>query len=427
MSEFQEIRNQIDRVGTLFEAFKSVHDAQISELKHGNTGRVAELGEKMNRIEKDLQTAVKAKEALERLDGLEDRLNDLETRASRPARTGLPGERGDNPTYTKHFCNWFKSGGKSTADEFAMKEIGTKDVTLASPSGGGVALPKEIARLIEQYELKISPLRSLVNLQRVGSSDFHTLLNLRGMNSGWVGETGGRVLTGTPSLRDCVPTWGEVYSYCQASEWAVDDIFFDVANWIAENAADEFAFQEGTAIISGNGTNKPTGMTNTVPVTTLDFASPLRAAAAYMYLPSIASPFSVNGNDALIDVIYSLNAAYRSGAVYGANSSTWGSIRKLKAAGTGDYLWRPGLENGTPATLNGFPAVTIEALQDIGASTFPVFFGNLRRAYILCDRFDVRISVDNNITTPGLIKWFIRRRVGGIPYNNDALRFIRTS
>src|SRR5262245_22588550 len=41
---------------------------------------------------------------------------------------------------------------------------------------------------------------------------------------------------------------------------------------------------EGAAVLSGNGTNMPTGMINTTPVTTSDEASPKRAPAAYQYI-----------------------------------------------------------------------------------------------------------------------------------------------
>src|SRR5262249_21841494 len=154
-------------------------------------------------------------------------------------------------------------------------------------------LPKVIADMIEQFELKISPVRALVDVQKVGTTDFHQLLNLRGTTSGWVGETGSRSASNTPQLRDIVPTFGELFAYPQVSEWSLDDLQFDVANWLASNVADEFAYQEGEAVIRGSGTNRPTGMINTTPVTTADNASPVRAAAAYQYIGSVASPFAV--------------------------------------------------------------------------------------------------------------------------------------
>jgi HK97 family phage major capsid protein len=217
-----------------------------------------------------------------------------------------------------------------------------------------------------------------------------------------------------------------LYAYPQMTEWASDDIFFDVAGWLAGEVAEQFAIAEGAAVISGNGSNKPTGMLNTTPVTTADNASPLRAAAAYQYLASDLTP-GAQGilPDVLIDTVYTLNAMYRAGASWVMNSATAGAIRKLKD-GEDRYLWADGLQEGQPARLLGYPVAIWEAMSDIGANNFPIAFGNFKRGYLLCDRTQIRITVDANITTPGKIKFFVRRREGGAPKNNNAVKFIRT-
>jgi HK97 family phage major capsid protein len=180
-------------------------------------------------------------------------------------------------------------------------------------------------------------------------------------------------------------------------------------------------------VIRGNGTNKPTGMLNTTPVTTADFASPLRAATAYQYIasPSLVSP-TVYGidPDKLIDLVYGVNSIYRAGASWAMNSTTAGAIAKLKD-GEGRYLWRESLIAGQPAQLLGFPVAIWEQMDNIGANNFPIGFGNWRRAYTLTERTDLRITTDN-ITTPGRVKFYIRRREGGCVTNNDALKFLRT-
>ena len=60
-------------------------------------------------------------------------------------------------------------------------------------------------------------------------------------------------------LREVTPTHGELYAYPKASEWSLDDIFFNVEEWLSNEVASEFAYQEGVAVINGNGTNKPDG------------------------------------------------------------------------------------------------------------------------------------------------------------------------
>jgi HK97 family phage major capsid protein len=362
-----------------------------------------------------------------------ERLEEIEARGDRPGRTGSNASTAAAREHKKRFEAWLRkpydAGTRNALSEFQSREgLEQRGVTIGTPAGGGYAVPEEISREVEKLELQFSPVRSLIKVQRVGTSDFKSLVNIRGATSGWVGETDARTATDTSQLRERVPTHGEIFAYPECTEWSMDDLFFNVADWLAEEAAQSFAIEEGDAVIRGNGTNKPTGMLTTTPTTAADFASPMRNAAAYMYLasPSLVSP-TVYGidPDKLIDMVYSLNAIYRAGAAWAMNSSTAGAIAKLKDS-EGRYVWRESLVSGQPATLLGYPVAIWEQLDDIGANNFPVAFGNFRRAYTLAERTDLRITTDN-ITTPGRVKFYIRRREGGCVTNNNALRWLRTT
>lgn len=421
------IKDAIEAQARAFEAFKETNDKRIEAVKSGNEGLAKELNEKLAKIETDLQSATKKKSEWEaELKFFQDRLEELEARAKTPGKTSVERMRDE---HKDAFISWMRNKAAMPSDEMKLREIEqkliqSKDITVGSQAGGGYALPKVISTMIEQFELKLSPVRRLVKVVQAGTTDYHQLLNLRGTTSGWVGETGSRSASNTPQLRDIVPTFGELYAYPQVSEWSLDDLQFNVENWLAENVADEFAYQEGVAVITGNGTNKPTGMLNTTPVTTADNASPKRAAAAYQYIDATASPFAISG-DKLIDTTYALNKAYRVGATWIMNSNTTGSIRKLKDT-TNQYLWQPSLQAGQPDMLLGYSIETWEDLDDIGAAKFPVAFGNFNRGYILADRVGMRITRDN-VTNPGYIRFYVRRREGGIVMNNDAIKFIRTA
>jgi HK97 family phage major capsid protein len=302
-------------------------------------------------------------------------------------------------------------------------------VTIGTPAAGGYAVPEEILRDIERLELKFSPVRRLVRVQPVSTGDVKQLVNIRGAASGWVGETGTRNQTNTPLLRERVPTLGEIYAYPQASEWSLDDVFFDVGAWLAEEAGQAFAEAEGDAVIRGNGTNQPTGMLNTAPVATADFASPLRNAAAYQFIASLSDSSPVVAEiiaDRLIDLLYSVNSAYRVNGTWVMNSTTAAAVRKLKD-GNGQYLWAQGLIAGQPDRLLGYPVEIWEQMDDIGTNKFPVAFGDFRRAYTLVERTQLRITVDPSITTPGTHKFYIRRREGGCVANNDAIKWLKTT
>jgi HK97 family phage major capsid protein len=220
-------------------------------------------------------------------------------------------------------------------------------------------------------------------------------------------------------------THGELYAYPQASEWSLDDIFFNVEAWLAEEVADRFAEEEGIAVISGNGTSKPTGMINTAPVTTADFASPERAAAAYQSVTTDLTPGGVSIlPDDLITLAATLHSVYRGSSTWVMNSLTAATIRKLKET-TNQYLWQPGLQMGTPDILLGRPVEIWENMPAIGANNFPVALGDWRRAYYLADRVGLRITRDN-VTNVGFVRFYVRRREGGIVLDNHAAKFLQT-
>jgi HK97 family phage major capsid protein len=434
MSTFLEIKGAIDRMGEAFEAYKETNDQRLKAVEKGNGSEAKELGVKLERIEADVTKFSQLKTQLEREhDFQRERIEALEARASNPKKTAADVL---NDEYKDAFIGWMRSKGQNANLEQKMQELSRKAatehkaITIGTPSAGGYAVPEEIAREIERMELLFSPVRRLVKVVQVGTSDYKELVSLRGASSGWVGESGSRTATDTPTLREVVPTNGELYAYPQVSEWSLDDIFFNVEQWLAEEVAQELAYQEGSAFISGNGSNKPTGLLNTTPVLTDDFASPMRAAAAFQYIasdsdPAEGSPAVPNVTaDALIDTVYALNSAYRSGAQWVMNSATTGAVRKLKTA-DGVYHWQPGLAAGQPNMLLGYPVETWEQMPDIGLNNFPVGFGNWRRAYVLADRVGMRITRDN-VTSIGHVKFYIRRREGGIVLNNDSAKFIRT-
>lgn len=66
-----------------------------------------------------------------------------------------------------------------------------------------------------------------------------------------------------------------------------------------------------------------------------------------------------------------------------------------------------------------------EQMDAINTNTHPIAFGDFSRGYLLVDRVGLRITVDANITTPGRIKYFIRRREGGHVLNNDAVKSLK--
>lgn len=355
-----------------------------------------------------------------------ERLEAMESKAIAPGRTGAPSRKAAE--HRKLFDAWMrKPGDPVRLQELANYErLELKDVTIGTGSAGGFAVPEEISREIERLELQLSPVRGLVNVVQASTSDFKVLVNARGTNAAWASETGTRSASNSSELRERTPTHGELYAYVTVSNWSLDDVFFNLSAWVAEEAAQAFAVEEGDAVIRGNGTDKPTGMIDTAPVTTADFASPERSHDAYQAIESDMTPGAQGVTaDSLIDLVYAVNASYRARGVFVMNSSTAAAIRKLKDD-NGQYLWGAALVAGQPDRLLGYPVAVWEAMDSIGSNKYPVAFGDFRRGYVLDDIGPGLRIVKDEITVPGKTKYYLRRRVGGIPTDNHSLKWIKT-
>src|SRR5574337_58109 len=409
MSSFVEIKAAIDQTGAAFEEFKKTNDARLRALADGNESKAAELDQKLGRIESDIKKSTEVKAAAEReIAFLRERVEELETKRMSPGKTASQKLQDE---YRSSFEGWVRSRGQSTDDERKMLDIQRKaatefkDITIGTGSGGGFGVPDEISREIEKHELKFSPVRALVKVVTAGTSDYKELLAINGSTSGWVGESGSRSATATPTLREIAPTHGELYAYPQASEWSLDDVFFNVENWLAESVGEAFAIAEAVSVISGNGANQPTGMLNSAP-TAVNDTTDTQAAAVYEFVPNVDASLNILP-DKLIEMQYALNSAYQAGAVWAMNSTSAGSLRKLKDT-TNQYLWQPSLIVGQPDTLLGKPVTIWEQMANIANNAHPIAYGNFKRGYLIADRVGMRITRDN-VTNVGFVKFYVCR------------------
>lgn len=314
-----------------------------------------------------------------------------------------------------------------TGDASAMSAMGTPLASMATDSApdGGFTVPTEIDALIQSQLIALSPMRTACGGGRVvGTSDYHKIISKRGATVGWAGERDPRSETETPQLADIAPPMGELWAYPSITQWALDDSQFDLANFLQEEVVDEFALQEGSAFMLGDGIKKPIGLMS-APAS--DAEDEVRPFGTFQFVKSgAASGFtSVAPGDALIDLVYAVKTVYRAGTGVGwqMNSKTASAVRKFKD-GDGNYLWQQSTSAGQPSTLLGYPVWENEDMPDIAADAFPIAFGNWPRGYLIVDRVGVRV-VRDPYTKPGWMRFYISRRVGGAPTDSRAIKFLK--
>ena len=425
------IKDAIEGIASSFDEFRKTNDERLAAEEAGNKARAMELNEKLDAINADIANYEKAKKEAARKDAvLQERVEILESLNDRPGKSI---EEKATAEYKNAFVGALRGGFRDPEGLTALKDATKKansvkaaDVRIGTEASGGYAVPEEISRAIDRLMLARSDVLNEVKMVQVGTSDYKELVSINEAGAAWIAETGTRDQQTTPDLRQVTPTWGELYSYMFATEWSLQDSFFNVEDFLTDHASEQFQKSLDAAIWNGNGTAKPTGMTNTAAVSTADHNSPLRAAAAFQYVPTDngASPIAFAADD-VIDLSYTLNRAYRPNAKFACNQNTQAALRKLKSS-NGDYYWQPSFQAGQPDRLMGYPVFTWEDMADPGtADGLYLGFGDFKKAYTLPYRNNIAVTVDNNITTPGYVKFFLRRRYAGIPCNNDAVKFLK--
>ena len=234
----------------------------------------------------------------------------------------------------------------------------------------------------------------------------------------------GRTQSNAPNYRKVTITHGELYALPRVSNWSLTDIFFDVANNVKQDAADTMAISISSAIYSGSASSQPTGMTHSAPTNGNDYASPMRAAAVYEYVATGSSPVTTAVTlDNLIDLQSTLRRPYRGNAKWAFNSTTEGAYRKLKDS-YGQYLWQPSAQVGVPDMLLGKPIIIWEDMASAGANALVTAYGDFRRAYTYA-KIGMMTMIRDEVTVPGFTNFYIAQRAGGIPRNNDAVKFLK--
>ena len=411
-----ELSQTTDSIATAFEEYKSPHDARIEAIKAGKG--TADMDAKLARMDGAIDSMGEVKAKLEA----------METRMSRPGAYG-EGESTSREAaeYKGAFLNWMRSPTDQERQQkvtAAQRNLETRaaDARTSNGASGGFALPEEIERTIARLGVDMSPIRSLATVRTVGTPDYKELIDVNGAAFEWIGETDTRAQTNTPDLAEIAPTFGMASAKPQATEESLDDLFFDVENWLIQSAAEAIYAGEGAAFVSGNGTKKPKGfLAGPAPLSTADSS---RAFGTLQYIASAQAAAMPTSPDVFFDMIYSLRARYRANATWVTSKAVLATIRKYKEATTNAYMWQPALTAGQPSSFAGFPIVEAEDMPAVGAGTFPLAFGDFKEGYLICDRVGMRMTRDE-ITTPGYVKFYIRKRVGGVLRNTQAIKLLK--
>ncbi len=427
-----EIKKVLDSIQQSVAEYQVKNNDRLKQIEEkGSVDPIT--AEELKRIKKSVDETIELRSQLEELTKRIGRLNTRKESRNEGSKAQLEHRtafmsflRNPNSESNRRRLEEAKSAADREKIEDAkaagLDETEVRAVATTTGGAGGYAVPEIVASTIQRELSEVSPLRNLVHVVTAGSSDYKELVDLRGATYGWVGETDTRTETGTPTLVEVVPTFGMLYSYPKATEESLQDMFFDVENWLVDAMIEGHAEGEENAIINGDGSKKPSGLLDGTPVVTPDGT---RAFGTLQFGASgEAGGFaSTHPADPLRSLIYSLKKGYRANARWLMNKATAGDVMLFKD-GDGNYLWQPSAVLGQPDRFFGYPVEESEEMPDVAANSFPIAFGDLKAGYLLVDLAGFSITRDE-ITTPGYVKWYGRRRTGGCKRKSEAVKLLK--
>jgi len=398
-----EVKTAVDAMAGAFEEFKKANDERLKQIEEKGSADPL-LEEKLSKIEADLdrfesvnQKLVQQQKASEQFD---EKLNNIEAMLKRPsAELNVK-----NVDVQLKAWDTFMRKGKDGMDAMELKAL-----TVGTDATAGNLAPAEYVEELIKVITEISPVRSVARIRQTSNKEIEVPSKTATFAAAWTAETGSRTeTTGYTTSLNTIPTH-ELYALVDISSALLEDSVFDLEAEMNTEFAEQFAKAEGSAFISGNGTNKPTGIVNGSTV-----ASTAAANAA-----SIVT-------DDLMDLVHDLKSEYARSASFMLNRATLGAIRKLKDT-AGQYIFQTGFsgQSGLPNTILGHPYVEALDVADIATGAKSVIFGDFRRGYMIVDRVSLSVLRDPySQASSGNVRYIARRRVGGEVVLAEAMRVL---
>lgn len=142
----------------------------------------------------------------------------------------------------------------------------------------------------------------------------------------------------------------------------MQDSFTNVDNLVADLAGQRLGRILNQHFTTGTGSAQPTGV---VTASTVGKTGTTGQTASVIY-------------DDLVDLIYSVDKAYRAGSKFMASDAAIKVVMKLKDS-QNRPLWQPSVQAGQPDVLMGYPVVVNNDVAVMAANAKSILFGDFKR------------------------------------------------
>ena len=285
---------------------------------------------------------------------------------------------------------------------------------------GGYLVDPQTSDTIRAALGSASSLRQIAQVVQVEAVSYDVLVDRSDVGSGWITEASEIEETGTTSIERISISLHELSAMPKASQRLLDDSAFDIEGWLGGRIAEKFTRSEALAFISGTGSGQPKGF---LAHTKVAQSSWEWGKLGYVATGEAADFDPDAPADAVVDLVYALEAGYRANANFVMNSKTAGAVRKMKDS-DGRFLWSDGLAAAEPARLLGYPVLICEDMPDIAANAYAIAFGDFRQGYTIAERPDLRVLRGPFSAKPHVL-FYATKRVGGDVTDFAAIKLLK--
>ncbi len=355
---------------------------------------------------------------IDALDAQIKRINDVNAKLAEDALTGsviVASERAGKDKKDRHselYAKWLRGGDNAlNAEEWTFIR---NTMSTTTTTEGGYTVQSSVAATIVDALKAYGGMRSVANVISTSQGN-----PLSFPTSDGTSETGEWIAQNTTATA-ADPTFGTVaLNVFKASSKIVavpfellQDSQVDIEAFVAGRLATRLGRVTNTGYTTGNGTTAPNGLI-TAATTGVTASNATSQVTAIIY-------------DSIIDLIHSVDPAYREGAKFMMNDASVKVIRKIKD-GQSRPLFVPGYEvgvpGGAPDTLCGYPIVVNQDVATMAASAKSIAFGQLDK-YFIRDVMDVTLFrfTDSAYTKLGQVGFLAWMRTGGNLIATNAVR-----
>lgn len=269
-------------------------------------------------------------------------------------------------------------------------------------ANGGVIVPHSIiAAVVDKLKASDPFLARATTFDMSGGNNVLQIPVVSALGAtAWAAETGARAEQNSPTFSEIALTAYEVYTDWRASQQFIDSVP-DVESWITDEITSTILAAAGTKFAVGTGTAETKGA---FANTTSGYTIRLSGAAAAL------------ANTAFTSAYADLPAQFLPNAAWVMKSSTFGSVLPMVYPNTQAPLVQ--FVNGAP-TIMGKPVLMCDNAPEIGAANYPVFFGDIEKAYAIGLHRNVTVLSDPYTAAP-YRRFYALARIGGTPRDNAA-------